>query len=96
MLFPRKGVFRIVLMVVLIMVLIPRLGSEASPISSRPEPRLVENPMESNCQTIALALTEKDTMPVPAACVGGLCKIVLYTDATMGAYSEGYSMEVYY
>jgi hypothetical protein len=35
-------------------------------------------------------------MPVPDFCINGLCKLMLYTNATMGVFGTGYSWEVYY
>ena len=58
-----------------------------------------DGPQEASCETFDLSLKATDTIQVPAACHGddfGLCKLVLYTDANMGTFADGYSWEVYY
>jgi len=50
----------------------------------------------SDCASIQLDMTAINTMPVPSGCVDKLCKLVLYMNDVMGAFSDGYLLEVYY
>ena len=50
-----------------------------------------------SCTTQRLTTsTANDTMPVPDACLNGLCKMVIYANDIVGAFADGYSWEVYY
>ena len=53
-------------------------------------------PAETSCRNYQLELTASDAIPVPDFCIGGLCKLLLYTNTAMGAFGPGYSWEVYY
>ena len=50
----------------------------------------------SACASIQVDMTATNTMPVPSGCKDQLCKLILYTNSNMGAFGDGYSMEVYY
>jgi len=50
----------------------------------------------SDCVSIQVDMTATNTMPVPSGCKDQLCKLILYTNSNMGAFGDGYSMEVYY
>jgi len=49
-----------------------------------------------NCITTQFDLTASDIIPVPEFCIGGLSKLLVYTNAATGAFAPGYSWEVYY
>ncbi len=51
---------------------------------------------DTACVRVPLSMTAEQTMPVPSFCISGLCKLVVYLNANMGAFAPGYAMEVYY
>ena len=87
-----KGVFCLVVVILVSLLLVART----------PQPQIVEAADESSAETGQVCSTQRvstfadNTMPVPSACLDGLCKLVLYLNSYMGAFDDGYSWEVYY
>ncbi len=69
---------------------------EAQPVNAATPVDGQDSPQLSTCQTIPLSELAQDTMPVPEFCIGGLCKLTLFTNTILGAFGPGYSLEVYY
>ena len=93
---PLKVVCCVVIAFAIILIIHPFMPSEAKPLPDISNLTLNDTEIGSGCLTVPLSLTAENTMEVPSFCIGGLCKLVLYTNAIMGAFGPGYSMEVYY
>ena len=53
------------------------------------------SPVTEDVIVLNTAIPQQE-IPVPDACIDGFCKLILYKNATIGAYGPGYVWEVYY
>jgi len=94
--FRLKAINRVALCAFLVCLLPQGIKAESLPPETFEELDSSAESMGSDCASIQVDMTSTSTMPIPTACIGNTCKLILYMNDVMGAFSDGYLLEVYY
>lgn len=65
-------------------------------LSSRSNPDVVASEKDSRCRMIELTQVGDTLINVPDFCINGLCTVLVWQDAIIGAYAGGFLPPVYY
>ena len=102
-----KLIRRLPLVVTLIIMLVLVSGTQAGPAGKTDVPSArnpdilsrvsgISNAAENTCVQYSVFNPNETVIDVPNFCVNGLCKILLYQDAIMGAFGPGMLWPVFY